>query len=115
MNKTKISLEEYTKEFCCEISRNGGWEPRNVELSAQLRIAKAAEGIKEQLRTLEEMLWDSQWCSFRCAVEKMANKGITIRHEHLLTLKLHWSIRWPWQQETKRRQRTWRLFRGKKH
>jgi len=114
MSITKISLEKYTTEFNCETSRNGGWDPKNVELSALLRMARAAEGIKEQLRTIEEMLWDSNWCSFRGAVEKMANKGITVRHEHSLTFKFHWSIRWPWQQKYKRRQRTWRLFRSRK-
>ena len=113
MNKTKVSLEKYTTEFNCETLRNGGWNERDVNLSALLRMASAAEGIKNELGISNHLLRGANWCSFRRAVEKMANQGITVRHEHSLTLKLHWSIHWPWQQKIQRRQRTWRLFKRK--
>jgi len=85
---------------------NDGFSVEQLQLGAVLRIASGIEETNHLLRS-------SNWCSVRHAIVKIANKGITVRHEHSLTLKLHWSIRWPWQQKARRRQRTWRLFKGK--
>ena len=83
---------------------NNGFSREEIQLGAILRIA---DGIEETNNLLES----SNWCSFRHAVEHMARKGITVQHEHSLTLKLHWSIRWPRQQKARRRTRTWKLFK----
>jgi len=80
-----------------------------VNTGAFLRIA-------DQLEEVYRWGGHANFCGAVKALPKIAKaleKGITVRHEHSLTLKFHWSIRWPWQQKTKRRQRTWRLFKGR--
>lgn len=108
----QVSLEDYTRFTECTTNKNGGWTKEQVELSALLRIAKATESIQEEMAGTNNLLESSNWCAFRGAVQHMAYKGITVRHEHSLTLKLNWSIRWPWQQRARRC--TWRLFKRKK-
>jgi len=104
----QINLEEYTSEISCTVSRNGGWEAENVQLSALLRIAKAAENIPRLADELEAITsWGNQvnLCRIVRAVPRIARaleKGITIRHEHSLSLKLSWSIKWPWSSRAKR-------------
>ena len=102
MSKFKTFKEESRVDY----GSNDGFSVEQLQLGAILRIADGLEKTNSLLR-------NSNWCSVCHAIVKIANKGITVRHEHSLTLKLHWSIRWPWQQKARRRQRTWRLFKGK--
>ena len=102
MSKFKTFKEESRVDY----GSNDGFSVEQLQLGAILRIA---DGIEKTNRLLES----SRWCSVRSAIVKIADRGITIRHEHSLTFKLHWSIRWPWQQKAKRRQWTWRLFKKK--
>ena len=85
--------------------RSNGQENLTMEqigLGADLRLADAAEHVNASLREIGRLLRESQWCSFRQAVEKMADRGITVRHEHTLAVKLSWSIKWPWSSRAKR-------------
>ena len=102
MSKFKTFKEESRVDY----GSDNGFSINQLQLGAILRIA---DGIEKTDRLLES----SRWCSVRSAIVKIADCGITIRHEHSLTFKFHWSIRWPWQQKTKRRQWTWRLFKKK--
>lgn len=80
-----------------------------LNTGASLRIA-------DQIEQLYRWGAHANLCGMVRAIPKIARaleNGITIRHEHSLTLRLHWSIRWPWQQKYTRRQRTWRLFKRK--
>lgn len=102
MSKFKVYKEESKLEY----GSDNGVSLEGLQFGALCRIA---DGIEQTNRLLNQ----SKWCSFRYAVEKIANKGVTVRHEHSLTFKLHWSIRWPWQQKARRRTRTWQLFNRK--
>ena len=102
MSKFKTFKEESRVDY----GSNDGFSVEQLQLGAILRIA---DGIEKTNRLLES----SRWCSVRSAIVKIADRGITIRHEHSLTFKLHWSIHWPWQQKSRRRTRTWRLFKKK--
>jgi hypothetical protein len=106
MSKFKSYRTESREDWGIHSNNGENLNRDQIQLGALLRMA---DGIEETNR----LLTASRWCSFRHAVERIANKGITIRHEHSLTFKFRWSIRWPWQQKARRRQRTWRLF-GKK-
>jgi len=96
-------FKTYKEESRAGYGSGNGFSLEGLQFGA---ICRVADGIEKTNHLLNQ----SNWCSFRRAVERMAYKGITVRHEHSLTLKLHWSIRWPWQQKYIRRQRTWRLF-----
>jgi len=99
-------FKTFKEESKVDYGSDDGFSVKQLQLGAIFRIADGVEKTNSLLRS-------SNWCSFSHAVEKMANQGITVRHEHSLTFKLHWSIRWPWQQKAKRRQWTWRLFKKK--
>jgi len=105
MSKFKTFREESRVGY----GSDNGFSVEQLQLGAVMRIADEIEQIYK---------WDghANLCGMVRAVPRIAQaleNGITIRHEHSLTLRLHWSIRWPWQQKYHRRRRTWRLFKRK--
>ena len=104
-------FKSYREESRLDYGVTNGNNPNIDQLQAG-----ALFRIADELEAYHKWGSSSNLCSIPRSLIRIVNsleKGLTIRHEHSLTFKLHWSIRWPWQQKARRRQWTWRLFKGK--
>jgi hypothetical protein len=73
-----------------------------ISLGALLRIADSIEDSYDWANRIN-------LCSIIKSIPKIAsalNKPLTVRVRHVFRIEIKWSIRWPWYERAKKRQRT---------